>query len=326
MKKIVIALMMLCTFGAYAANENAATSKEYVDTELATKQPTIPAEGNNVVITFDSTADDGIGTKEIYDESASYAEQTDALVTAGTANAAVQMAINGEFECVLYDPDNPTDCWWWNIKSANQQRLPAGYTELEYITFDGNSYIDTGVVLTDAKYIENVMNIKAQIISEFQTITGFMPSADTYIPRYGINIYTGKWMIGINRTVMSENNADTNKHKLKFVTSDSTQTLNDSDNILITIPILGSLSNNTLSLYLGARHNLSGVQNYFIGDIGLSYLKQNGVMLYDYIPCLRDSDNVVGFYDTVSQTFKTNGGNGTLTAGPVASYLPQNQQ
>ena len=324
MKKIVIALMMLCTFGAYAANENAATSKEYVDTAIAAKQPTIPAEGNNVVMTFDSTADNGIGTKEIYDETAAYAEQQNALVTAGTANAAVQMAIQGEFECVLYDPDNPTDCWWWNIKSA--QRLPAGYTELEYITFDGNSYIDTGVVLTDATNIENVLNIKAQTISEFQTITGFMPSADTNNPRYGINIYSSRWMIGINKTVMSENNADTNKHTLKFITSNSIQTLYDSDNILITTSIsVYALNNNTLSLYLGARHNLSGVQHYFIGNIGLSYLKQNGVMLYDYIPCLRDSDNVVGFYDTVSQTFKTNGGNGTLTAGPVASYLPQNQ-
>ena len=44
MKKIIMAIVLvLCTFGAYAENENAATSKEYVDTELATKQPTIPA-------------------------------------------------------------------------------------------------------------------------------------------------------------------------------------------------------------------------------------------------------------------------------------------
>ncbi len=117
MKRFIIAIaLVLCTFVVHADNENAATSKEYVDTELATKQPTIPAAGNDIVMTFDSTATDGIGTKEIYDPAGSYESQTDALVTAGTANAAVQMAINGEFECVLYDPDNPTDCWWWNIK------------------------------------------------------------------------------------------------------------------------------------------------------------------------------------------------------------------
>ena len=115
MKKIVIALMMLSSFAAYAENENAATSKEYVDAELATKQPTIPAEGANIVMTFDSTADEGIGTKNIYDESASYASQTDALVTAETANAAVQMAIQGEFYCKEYSTIDPTDCWLWGI-------------------------------------------------------------------------------------------------------------------------------------------------------------------------------------------------------------------
>ena len=117
MKKFIIAIM--CMFGiapAYAENENAATSKEYVDTELATKQPIIPAEGNNVVITFDSNATDGIGTKQIYDESASYASQTDALVTAETANAAVQMAIQGEFYCKEWSTIIENDCWLWGIK------------------------------------------------------------------------------------------------------------------------------------------------------------------------------------------------------------------
>ncbi len=117
MKKIIIYLMALCTFDAYAANENAATSKEYVDTELATKQPTIPAQGNNVVMTFDSTATDGIGEKAIYDESTAYDTQQNALVTAATANAAVQMAINGEFICTEYSNIDPTDCWLWGIKS-----------------------------------------------------------------------------------------------------------------------------------------------------------------------------------------------------------------
>ena len=117
MKKFIIAIMcVVCVTTAYAENENAATSKEYVDTAIATKQPVIPAEGDNIVITFDSSADDGIGTKPIYDESASYASQQDALVTAATANAAVQMAINGEFYCKEYSTIVENDCWLWGIK------------------------------------------------------------------------------------------------------------------------------------------------------------------------------------------------------------------
>ena len=156
MRKIIICLMMLCTFGTHAANENAATSKEYVDTELATKQPIIPAQGNNVVMTFDSTATDGIGTKQIYDESASYASQTDALVTAETANAAVQMAINGEFICTEYSTIDPTDCWLWGIKSEYYAKYDLigsrrnsglfGRNNSAVATFDSNTKISTVLI------------------------------------------------------------------------------------------------------------------------------------------------------------------------------------
>lgn len=108
--------MLFYAFGGYAENEPAATSKEYVDTEFATKQPTVPAEGANVVMIYDSNATDGISTKQIYDATAGYVAQQDALVTAATANAVVQMAINGEFVCHEWNPDNSNDCWLWDIK------------------------------------------------------------------------------------------------------------------------------------------------------------------------------------------------------------------
>ena len=111
-------IFVIVAFGAYAENENAATSKEYVDTALAEKQPIIPANCNNVIMTYDSTATNGIGTKQIYDESASYIQQQDALITAATANTTVQMAINGEFVCHEWNPDNSNDCWLWKIKES----------------------------------------------------------------------------------------------------------------------------------------------------------------------------------------------------------------
>ena len=45
-------------------------------------------------------------------------------------------------------------------------------------------------------------------------------------------------------------------------------------------------------------------------------MKINGVDVMNYIPALRNSDNAVGFYDTISGTFKTVS-EGSLTAGPV---------
>ena len=60
MKKIIFAICMLCTFGAFATNEEMATSREYVDAELTTMQPAIPATDTGVM-TYDSTESTGIG-------------------------------------------------------------------------------------------------------------------------------------------------------------------------------------------------------------------------------------------------------------------------
>lgn len=321
MKKIIIVIM--CVFGiatAYAANENAATSKEYVDTELVTKQPTIPAEGANVVMIFDSTADNGIGTKNIYDESASYASQQDALVTAGTANAAVQMAINGEFECILYDPDNPTDCWWWNIKSANQQRLPAGYTELEYIASTGTQYINTGI-LPNQNYS---MELDFQPTVALQRVFFAATRESAQNKAFTINSGESGTLLYCsfdgsgNRTIMNWTDTSTDRRRVKI----SSDKCVDGETI---IPLTTSEFQATLPLYLFAGNDNGEFRLPAKIRVFSFKVWNNNVPVADYIPAKNDSDGEIGMYDTVTNTFFTNAGTGTFIAGPVASYIPQNQ-
>ena len=47
----------------------------------------------------------------------------------------------------------------------------------------------------------------------------------------------------------------------------------------------------------------------------------NGTTKRNFIPARRNSDGVLGMYDTVSNTFFTNSGTGEFIAGPVV-YLP----
>ena len=302
MKKFIISIM--CVFGiatAYAENENAATSKEYVDTGLATKQPTIPAQGNNVVMTFDSTATDGIGTKDIYDETASYAVQTDALVTAGTANSAVQMAINGEFECVLYDPDNPTDCWWWNIKSA--QRLPAGYTELEYLESTGAQYIDTEITPT--------ANFEFYIDASLSASSSYIFATSDNSIRVGYYNST---------TLASSINDNWNNGGIAFGGLDN--------KFHIGLSPHWTLNYNGNKRFVERPYSPSGTARLFPSGPSKIYsaeLYDGKTLVFHLIPTKRNSDGVLGMYDTVSGTFFTNAGTGTFIAGPVASYLPQNQ-
>lgn len=103
---------------AYAAADNTVTSKSYVDAEIAQKQDVIVANnGTTQVITNTGTAGE-YGTKNIYDASGSYAGQSGALIDAATMNAAVQNAIDSEFECV----DN--NCELVNISGANVRKSP----------------------------------------------------------------------------------------------------------------------------------------------------------------------------------------------------------
>lgn len=42
---------------------------------------------------------------------------------------------------------------------------------------------------------------------------------------------------------------------------------------------------------------------------------QDNVLIRDFIPCYRKSDNEIGLYDLVTETFYTNKGTGTFLKG-----------
>lgn len=62
------------------------------------------------------------------------------------------------------------------------------------------------------------------------------------------------------------------------------------------------------------RHRASIAKFYYLK------LWENGVLIGDYRPAIDDNDNI-GFFDEVSQTFKTNLGTGTPVAGPSLSSI-----
>lgn len=51
--------------------------------------------------------------------------------------------------------------------------------------------------------------------------------------------------------------------------------------------------------------------------LGQFRMMSGEIILADYIPCYRIADSVIGFYDVVSQTLKTNNGTGTFEIGEV---------
>ena len=309
MKKIIFAIYMLCTMGAFAANEESVTSREYVDAGLAATQDSITTTGTGVM-TYDSAQDSGIGQKQIYDSTGDYTTQQDALVTASTANAAVQNAIAAEFECIEWDPNDNTKCWLVQIKS----KLMDGYTALEYLESDGTQYIDTG------------LPVKSNTLAEFEY--QFTDTNVNYV--FGQVAGNGTSAMGYRRMNVGSwwfvrtqiDIADTLKHHVVFGNDGN---LYRDNTIIATRGTYGTDQSHTIIIF--GERNDSGVLNK--GRVKIYYItfREGDNIVRNFIPARRNSDGELGMYDTVSRTFFTNDGTESFIAGPVKNaYLPTGNQ
>ena len=121
MKKYMLFGVLASVFAldAYAVTSTV-TSKDYVDTEVAKKQNTIPAAGANTgtagtaVVTYTDTAGT-VGERGIYDGSGTYNSTNDAnkLATASALNSAINNLPTIETS-KLTCYDSP-DCTLWTV-------------------------------------------------------------------------------------------------------------------------------------------------------------------------------------------------------------------
>lgn len=72
------------------------------------------------------------------------------------------------------------------------------------------------------------------------------------------------------------------------------------------------LAVNSRTFNIGSR----GLANTaFVGRIKYVRIQRDGELVYNFVPCVRKSDSVIGMYDTVTETFFTNIGTGDFTKG-----------
>lgn len=192
------------------------------------------------------------------------------------------------------------------VFEEHTSRLPAGYTELEYIKSDSHSYIQTGI-MADFLTKRTVVDIKAEsYISSALTerIFGAPTSGPYYFSLYRssnssiISRYGSK--AGVTRSV---NIANTR------VTID----WDFANNKL-------SIGNNTYNP--GTSTSSIGTNIHIFGETSISanlYSAQiyaSGTLVGNYVPCTNPS-GIVGVYDLISNKFYANAGTGTFTAGPA---------
>ena len=329
MKKIVFIIFALVVGIAYA--DNTITSKEYVDGQVSTLQTQIPAKNTNTVVMNTGNAGT-IGEKKIYDTTAAFGTQTDALVTAGAFNSAVQNALESEFVCIdwLGDVHDNAHCLLYEVRGATQlQTLPSGYTQLEYLESTGTQFLNLGQPIGSGENITVKFEYTVGTPGVwFGARDGDSRSAGFTFDYTGnantLFILTHNAALAGNCGFLTVNLELGTPYVLNWYGNPfrspsfvpNIAFLNfctiDESNYLITPPY---------NAFLFA-YNRGGVV-YGRKPMRIYYFTVEGKM--KLVPARRDSDGEVGMYDSVSNTFFTNSGTGEFIAGPVASYLPQNQ-
>ena len=199
-------------------------------------------------------------------------------------------------------------------------QLPSEYTQVDYIEVHHAEYIDTGYY----------PNSNTRIESEFQ-YTDTMPrqmrifgnsyeetdglSSSMYINGGGKFAWacqnnTGNW----KATTL---NADTNKHKFIMDMKNDKIYIDDYVENITTTHTNPAL--NSLLLFAYRQNNVVNTSSLAYGKNYSTKIYDNDVLVRDFIPCYRNSDNVVGLYDLVNDVFYTNQGTGAFTYGQAIS-------
>ena len=179
--------------------------------------------------------------------------------------------------------------------------LPIEYRRLEYIQSSGSQYIDTGVKATGNEVCELVY----RDLTQGGTLFG---------------VWGGNW----NNCYGFHNNLNTTY----FYYEADTTIGNGSSYLSGTI----KLDKNIAYFNGNEVYRYSNVKTFSYGNIHLFHfndggyptsfklysfsIKDNDVLVRNFIPAKRKSDNVLGLYDLVNDVFYTNAGSGTFTAGP----------
>lgn len=224
---------------------------------------------------------------------------------------------------------------------VNQKILPSGYERLRYVLTNKDQYFDTGVYANLDTYckmsvgVDNlvpsatyVLGVRSSTFS--QTVrnaycVAFDISGSSRRIWYGIdtkgsNLITAVPYIEKQILTIEIKNTElyVNNIKSRDVTNPATFT---TDNTLL----YGAMWNYENSIFSPLTNRLYDVIQ-ILGELEID----NGTNRYNFIPCKRISDNVVGFYDVINNTFIVNQGYGDagyitwfgVRVNPTSGILP----
>jgi len=203
--------------------------------------------------------------------------------------------------------------------------LPKEYTQVEYIDVSASAYIDIGFPMqSDFRVEGKVSGIKHQtndryIIGEFP---GYLAHAI-----YGANSHFKVGRYGNNWVDTNYSLIDNEVFTFDTKITPTIEVNINNENVYNN----PNISNNFTSEYNGAlftyRYKGNVLSIYaFVGKCYyVNIYDANGTPLRKFVPCIKNSNNEVGMYDLVSDTFYGNNGTGVFTAGAKV-VVPFNEE
>ena len=198
--------------------------------------------------------------------------------------------------------------------------LPSEYQQVEYIENTENSYIDTGKILTQ----NNSVECKIKTPSTLADVTSMSfgsrdgASSNNISSNFISNIITIDFNnSNYNTYRASYTNMQVSTEYILYTSKNTRKIYNKNRNVLVEN---NTICNDTITTPNTAhifRINPMPQQHWLYGKIRLYYFKiwENDELIMNLIPCYRKSDNEIGLYDLVSNTFLTNQGTGTFAKG-----------
>lgn len=191
------------------------------------------------------------------------------------------------------------------ISEIKRGGLPSGYTQLEYIQSSGAQYIDTGF-----KPNQNTV-VRADIAHDLSSRTCWIFGArnGTNVDAFGFLTYKGAYRAdygtattNLSGTPTERFTIEMNKNSVKI------------DGAVIATAAVQTFSTN-YPIYLFANNNAGVSAGFSTTKIYGCEIYNGDVLMLEFIPCRRNSDNALGMYDTVHGTFCQNAGSGTFIGG-----------
>lgn len=210
------------------------------------------------------------------------------------------------------------------MKIRRPPRLPMEYQEVEWIGNPDQAYIKTSFNCKDFDYAE----LKFFITANRTWANIFGGSTNNSDPHNGKSICVSNrgqvaYQYDSVRYFDKPNLTANNLYVAKFTAKIGNQKLIINDELIGETNISSDISGNPpvgiFSMWYGSDAGKTPGEST-IANIYYTRLYNNDALIGDFIPCYRKSDNEIGMYDLVTNTFYTNAGTGTFTKGPDVIY------